>query len=202
MALLLKKLNQDNSVLGIWEMTEDENSLLSLCNLTNEDIDLLDRIKSKTRRIEILATRVLIKSLDLDISINYEGRKPICNNGFISISHSDELVCIIWHPNLQTTIDIERIDERIARISKRAFSDSELAFASNDLKILTILWNCKEAVYKICNKQVVDFKLHIKVLPFKLGDKISCEFINNNTITNFEFYYSDISNQTYVWGLK
>ncbi|MDR2011340.1 MAG: 4'-phosphopantetheinyl transferase superfamily protein [Bacteroidales bacterium] len=201
MPLVLRNFSCGDSVSGIWKITENETELFELCNLNEYDLKLLNGSSSVSRRIEILAVRALVNQLNLNLVIRYDDRKPVCDTGHISISHSNSFASVIWHPEKNTAIDIEEIDKRLYRIAQRAFSDSELIFANNDLKILTLLWNCKECVFKLCNDPGIEFRTQIRVLPFDTDNKIICEFYLNDEIKQFELYSLEIDNNTLVWGV-
>lgn len=200
MSLIIENFAGNSSVSGIWKIEESEEKLHELCVLTDYDYNLLSDITSQQRRKEILATRALINALGLEISIEYYDRKPFASKGNISITHSDTLVGIVWHKTKKTTIDIEELSSRIHRISKRAFSTDELDFAGNDIKKLTLLWNCKESVYKLVGVSGVEFKTQIKVLPFNEMGKIECHFRKGGNIRVFTFEQNEILDHSYVWG--
>jgi phosphopantetheinyl transferase len=204
MPLILKNFANDSYKSGIWKVTESEDELLKIYNPNEYDIEILNNTLSNKRKIEILAVRTLIKQLGLNISITYNvNRKPISNKGYISISHSFDHVCVIWHPKEEPAIDIEKINPRIQKIAKRAFSEKELNFAQNNEKILTILWNCKECVFKISNKTNIEFKTQIEVLPFSHDcNTIYCNLIYSNRIINYKFYQFEINDYSCVWGGK
>lgn len=200
MPLILKDFANKDCISGVWKFNENENELIQLCNLSDYDKSLIAKAKSTQRRIELLSTRALIKALGLDISIKYNGRKPICSKGFISISHSNSLVGIIWHPNLKTTIDLEDISNKILRISKRFCSTEELKFANNNIKLLNIIWNCKECIFKLLDKQGIEFKEEIKVNSFVHPGEIICEYIDGNSKIKFPLESLEFHNNTVVWG--
>ncbi|HNQ67884.1 MAG TPA: hypothetical protein PKN32_05875 [Bacteroidales bacterium] len=198
--LLVSNFSGQNSVSGIRKITQDEKELYSYCDLSDVDNMILSH-SSLARRLEILNVRALIKELGLNIRIQYKERKPICDEGFISISHSDELAGIIWSRETEYSLDIEKISSRMLRISNRAFSVEEHTFAGADLRKLTILWNCKECVYKLANNKGIDFKKQIQVLPFNENDKIMCDyFYDTNRKRTYVFDYKQILDHTYVWG--
>ncbi|PLX07607.1 MAG: hypothetical protein C0596_10110 [Marinilabiliales bacterium] len=143
MGIALQNFTKDESLSGIWEINESEDALLKLCKLTEYDKILINDSGSKQRRIELLAVRALLHTLNPEITIQYDNRKPICNKGYISISHSDKYAAIVWHPEKQPTLDIEHINDRILRIAKRAFNDDELEFANDNTQSLTTIWSCK-----------------------------------------------------------
>ncbi len=198
--ILTENFSSAPSVSGIREITNDIDFLYSYCDLTDVDNMIISQSGSLLRRLEILNVRALIKDLGLNLKITYKNRKPQCDNGFISISHSDTLAAVIWNPDTETAIDIEEISERVTRIAKRAFSLPELEFANNDILKLNLLWNCKECVYKLAEIKGLDFKKQIQVLPFNAEDKIKAELISGGNIRYFEFEYGKILNHSYVWG--
>ena len=134
-----------------------------MCNLTDEDNHVIERCSADKRRIELLAVRTLLKTTGINQNIHYNDRKPYLDNGYISISHSSNIAAIIFNPDFPVGIDIETISPRIRRIATRAFSESELAAADDDLEKLTVLWNCKECVFKLANDEGIDFRNKIEV---------------------------------------
>lgn len=200
--ILLQNFTGDNSISGIRKISTDMNFLYSYCDLTDVDNMLLTQSGSADRRLEILNVRALIKECGLDLKITYKKRKPIVENGFISISHSDSLAAIVWHPTKEYAIDIEEFSGRTERISKRAFSETELNFATNDSFKLNILWNIKECVYKLANIQGLDFKAQIKVEPFVENSQIKASLITAENTKEFIFNSGTILNHSFVWGCE
>ncbi|MCK9256162.1 MAG: 4'-phosphopantetheinyl transferase superfamily protein [Bacteroidales bacterium] len=196
----LKNFVPGKAVSGIREISKDIKYLYSYCDLTDVDNMLLMQSGSLSRRLEILNTRALIKDCGLNLSITYKNRKPLVENGFISISHSDSLVAFVWNLDFEITIDIEEIGERIKRISKRAFSENELNFANNELIKLNLLWNVKESVYKLANIKGLEFKTQINVLPFTDIENIKAELISSNKKRNFLFQGKILNNHSLVFG--
>ncbi|MDR2835826.1 MAG: hypothetical protein LBV69_06480 [Bacteroidales bacterium] len=202
MPIILENFAKNNSISGIWKTSESEEDLLELITLSDYDKNLLKQISLQKRRLEIIATRVLMKNIGINRQIIYKNHIPTCNNGFISISHSNNLVAVIWHPTKKTTIDIELISEKITRVSQKVFSNQELLFADNNQEILTILWNCKECVYKIFQQENIEFKKQIKVFPFEKNKKINCSIVHNNIQKIYTFNYLIIDKFSMVWGTE
>ena len=201
MAIILNNFAGDNSLSAIWKIEEDEQNLLYQCTLTDYDKNILNSICSINRRIEILATRATLLYLNPNITITYKGKKPICNHGHISISHSDTLVAVIWHPIKQPTVDIELYDQRTLRIARRAFNTNELKFANNNIEKLTKIWSCKECVYKIVDKLAVEFKEQIAISDFMEDRNIKCTFKYDNKIQTYYLIHTSFCNHALVWGL-
>ena len=149
-------------------MEETEEQLRTMCDLCDEDLSRIDGCKANKRRIELLSVRALLKAVGINQTIHYDDRKPYLDSGYISISHSADIAAIIYNSDHPVGIDFEKISPRIQRIATRAFSDLEIAAANGDLEKLTILWNCKECIFKLANDEGIDFREMIKVnlLPF------------------------------------
>lgn len=153
----------DNSLLAFWKMEETEEQLRAMCDLTDEDNNFIERCSATKRRIELLSVRALLKAVGIHQTIHYNDRKPYLDKGYISISHSANIAAIIYNPDFPVGIDIEVVAPRIRRIASRAFSETELAAAADDLEKLTILWNCKECVFKLVNDDGIEFREMIEV---------------------------------------
>lgn len=144
-------------------MEESEEQLHAMCDLCDEDLCRIDNCKAPKRRIELLSVRALLKAVGINQTIHYNDSKPYLDNGYISISHSADIAAIIYNPDYPVGIDIEKISPRIQRIATRAFSDEEIAVANGDLEKLTILWNCKECVFKLADDEGIDFREMISI---------------------------------------
>ncbi|MBR6067680.1 MAG: 4'-phosphopantetheinyl transferase superfamily protein [Bacteroidales bacterium] len=153
----------DHSLLAFWKMEESEEQLRAMCDLCDEDLCRIDNCKAPKRRIELLSVRALLKAVGINQTIHYNDSKPYLDNGYISISHSADIAAIIYNPDYPVGIDIEKISPRIQRIATRAFSDEEIAAANGDLEKLTILWNCKECVFKLADDEGIDFREMISI---------------------------------------
>ena len=144
-------------------MEETEEQLCAMCDLADEDNCRIERCSAPKRRIELLSVRALLKVVGINQTIHYNDCKPYLDNGYISISHSADIAAIIYNPDHSVGIDVEKVSPRIQRIATRAFSDEEIAAANGDLEKLTILWNCKECVFKLANDDGIDFREMINI---------------------------------------
>lgn len=182
-------------------MDETEERLLALCDLTYEDKLLLSKCSAPERRIEILSVRALIKEIGICLDIHYNDRKPFVDDGYISISHSSNIAAIIWNKDFPVGIDVETMSPRILRIAERAFSSQELAFAGDDIKKLTILWNCKECVFKLAATEAINFKEMIHVGEFN-SNNITCMLDKESQRTTYALTSMEIEGNTVVFGKK
>ena len=161
--LIHKSILSDHSLLAFWKMEETEEQLCAMCDLADEDNCRIERCSAPKRRIELLSVRALLKVVGINQTIHYNDCKPYLDNGYISISHSADIAAIIYNPDHSVGIDVEKVSPRIQRIATRAFSDEEIAAANGDLEKLTILWNCKECVFKLANDDGIDFREMINI---------------------------------------
>lgn len=135
--------------------------------------------KSKHRQDEQLTVRAMLRNVcGPDVYVEHtDVGKPILVNcdKSISISHSKSHVVIILSDNCNLGIDIERISNRILKLSSRIALPKELTLNFDALSIdektkyLTALWTIKEAVYKsLVNQENIDLLTDIVASPTNL----------------------------------
>jgi phosphopantetheinyl transferase len=159
---LAHNLKFSNCIIAIWNTTE------SLDDLKKEsDISDIYIFKSEKRKKEIFSRNLLLNKIipEAKISYNNFGAPQINTSDNISISHSKNLVAIGFS-KLKIGIDIQKISEKALSLSPRFICESNL----NNLSIekATLLWCCKEAIYKWHQKGSVNFKSDIYIYPFEL----------------------------------
>lgn len=126
----------------------------------NRAIERINNAKSTKRKLEIYYTQLLWQSFKLNSLINYHtSGKPTIGDGFISISHSQNLVAICYSKEFDIGIDLEYFSEKLARIKERFINPLELQIInSSSINDLALLWSCKEAAYKYLDLEAVFFK--------------------------------------------
>lgn len=204
MPIILKDYADKNSVSGVWEITGSEGSELKHNDLNQNDRDLIAKIKSKKRKIEIITVRKLLKSLELDLEIKYSDTgKPIVTSGDLSISHSNELVTVIYNKTNKCSVDIEKVSDRLIKTGSKVFSSREIKFAGNNPEILTLFWCAKECIFKIVEKDGINFIDKIKIINLdNKNNKITCEFIDGNRSEIYDLDYIFIKGYALVWCIK
>ena len=188
---LAHKLKFSNCIIAIWNTTE------SLDDLKKEsDISDIYIFKSEKRKKEIFSRNLLLNKMipEAKISYNNFGAPQINTSDNISISHSKNLVAIGFS-KLKIGIDIQKISEKALSLSTRFICESNL----NNLSIekATLLWCCKEAIYKWHQKGSVNFKSDIYIYPFELrtSGTVSANFkteklsLSYNKIDTFYLVY-------------
>jgi len=191
---IIRNTTVQNCIIAIWEITETLEELLQLSYVIS-----IANFNTEKRKKEWLASRLLLNKINPNYSISYNafGAPELNNNSYISISHSKGLVAIIISQQ-QVGIDIEEISEKALRVSTKFVS-------TNNLKALTaekatLIWCCKEAIYKWHQKGNVDFITDIKLHPFKSLEKgeITAKFRDTQLI----LHYQKIHNHYLVYVCK
>ena len=148
---VIRNITTSNCTIAIWKITETLEELLQLSNTISTA-----EFNTERQKKEWIASRLLLNEMNPNYSISYNafGAPELSNGRFISISHSKGLVAIIISQQ-QVGIDIEEISEKALRVSSKFVS-------TNNLKALTaekatLIWCCKEAVFKWHQKGNVDF---------------------------------------------
>lgn len=184
---LYKKINFDKqSVLLIWKIEEDYNFLMKNVTLTEYSKKKIISFSSIKRKKEYLITRILLQKIgysDVDLYYSSSGA-PKIKNKYISISHSSEYVAISISDK-HVGIDIETIRDKLKHVSSKYINAHEKEkFNTSSLLTLSIVWSCKEAMFKIEDTQnKLDFKsnLHVSSINFTKNTIQSSIIIGNNT---------------------
>jgi 4'-phosphopantetheinyl transferase EntD len=196
--------------LGIWKITEDFDMLLSKITLTREELETLERFTYTPRKIEWLSVRVLLKAMtNNELSIYYNGnRKPFIkgNSHYISISHSRDLTSILLSPKMKVGIDLEYMSHRICSISHKFINENDFITDNEEQRKyhLYIHWCAKEALYKICDKQDINFRDSLTIEPFQPSDtgQIQGRVHNRSRNELFNLNYFSLGNYVVVWCCK
>ncbi len=159
---IIEKINKNNCRIAVWNTNESLNELIKLA----EDLDT-QHINNDKRKKECLTIRVLLQQLRLftEITYNSYGAPEIKENNFISISHSEDLTAIIVSKN-KVGLDIEKISEKALKLSSKFIKQNTHIPLSKDKA--TLIWCCKEAIYKWHQKGNVNFSNDIVISPFTI----------------------------------
>ena len=171
---------------AVWHITESIGEIFPMVH--NMDRSDVKDIFLEKKKLETIATRILLQKLVVDSGLNYHGTlkdvhgKPHLSSHdavHVSISHSFPYAAAILDKHGPTGIDIESPREQINRIKHKFLSHEEL---NNDLDIdeLTKLWCAKECLYKIYGRRSVIFSKDIRIKPHENGLLTGEIDINNN----------------------
>ena len=181
MKFKFKKIIADNIFIYLLEYDDyDLNEFLYILN--KEEIEKIETFKSESRKKEFVAVRILKQKYLKKHSIKYnKNGAPIIDKGFISISHTKNIVGIAYNKNHVVGLDIEYERDNIKKISPKFLSEKEITDLTVDSNFeVTKIWSFKEVLYKIANLNGIDFKHELKIS--KISDQIYLGEISNNTI--------------------
>ena len=159
---VLSNITTSHCTIAIWEITETLEELLKLANKTSTT-----EFISEKRQKEWIASRLLLNEINPNYVIAYNvfGAPELNNNNsYISISHTNKLVTIIISQQ-KVGIDIEAISTKALKVSSKFVSINNIK-GLTDAKA-TLIWACKEAVFKWHQKGEVDFISDIKLYTCK-----------------------------------
>lgn len=191
MPVILKIAHKNGQRTAVWEVKEDEFSLLETVSLHESDRHTLSLISNPGRRIEWLAVRALLKEFyPSGPTIDYlENGRPILVNhpDKISISHSGNMVAIALHSEQSPGIDIEMIHPRIFKIATRFLNELEKKHLGPhpSAEQLTIIWGAKEVMFKVYELGGISFKNDFSVNPFTISEKGLLDGIIHKTTTTY-----------------
>lgn len=207
MPVILETSTPSGLTAGVWQITENENELLKLANLTGEEKQLFLSFKNEGRRLQWLAVRALLSSfLSPRPTIAYqENGKPYLpgRKEDISISHSGTLAAIALSPSGTPGIDVEEIHPKIHKIAERFINSEENKYLQQNTltEQLCIIWAAKEVLYKIHPEGLLSFKENLSVGPFTLADNFQLKGTINKDgkITHHKLTCTKLGNYVLVY---
>lgn len=209
MPLTFEKQTSETSRLAVWNITEEENEFLGMLPLLNKpEEEFLKRISYKPRRLEWLASRVLIYNLTglyPETRYNDNGQPFVsrCSEN-ISISHTRNYAAIALSKRTIPGVDIEQPSPRIKKVSSRFLNEVEKEFISdiNNEKQVGLIWCAKEAIFKKTGQPGLIFKEQILVDPFvpQTEGSFSAKLLIADKMTSISLNYRVESDNYYlVW---
>lgn len=166
------KINE-STFLGVWKIEETSESLRQQLYLDDNDRKYFESFGNELRKKHWLSYRLilqhLVKTDTIKIIYDAYGKPGLSNfEGHFSVSHSGDFAAVIVSSVIPVGIDIERIRERIERVSERFLSlnEREQIGENHRLEKLHICWGAKESLYKLYGKPEVDFQTDIRIKPF------------------------------------
>lgn len=211
MGLIVKDFVEDDCLLGTWEIKEDFNTLLKDLQLISEDKNRLNGFRSANRQLEWLSVRRLLLELtgNPEHRIVYSReRKPFLADGSyqISISHSFKYTSILLSKSKKVGLDMEYMSHRISNIAHKFINEEEEITDDQNLRRyhLYIHWCAKEALYKICDKQDINFKQNLTIFPFEPKPEgiIEGEVSNIHGQETFKLHYHRKDDYVMAWCAK
>ena len=156
----------------IWKIDETYTDLKALIQLTDDQERELERRKQISHKKQFLASRKLIKMAELNElnSIFYESL-PFRKNVYFSISHTINYA-VVGIGFQRIGVDVEFYRPKVLNIKSKFINMKEKYFMkSDDVKVITRLWTCKEAIYKCLFKNKLSLKEEIVLDKFDMQSK-------------------------------
>jgi len=182
----------------IKQITYDLNNFenLDLSIFSEKESIYFDTIQSVKRKLEYYYTRILWKTFNINSHICYSiDRQPEIENGYISISHSNNIVIIGFSKKVALGVDVEFIKDKIERVKHKFLSsDDEKLISPFSLVNLTVVWSAKESFYKMMKISGLRFldQIHVKITNNEGNAKVDVDD------TSFSYNFQFIIKDTYV----
>ncbi|MGB3006225.1 MAG: 4'-phosphopantetheinyl transferase superfamily protein [Chitinophagaceae bacterium] len=176
----------ENTRLGIWKIEETE-------NFFKGNVPLHRDVTHPHKRLQHLAGRFLLQYLFPNFPYNLvqiaDTRKPFLPDEqyHFSISHCGDFAAAIVSSKNRVGVDIEIPVEKILAIQHKFLSEEEKRnflgeILSTNVPLTTLLWSCKEAVFKWYGNGNVDFRQHIQLFNWQEEkETIDCFFSKNKS---------------------
>jgi phosphopantetheinyl transferase len=194
----------------LWKIEEDANFYLQYLKLTPYDIAEIDKFLIEKRKLQWYASRYTLKQmLDTDEIVhllkNEQGKPFILDSHLqLSLSHTNTITAAMTNPSLKVGIDVEQINEKVKRVANKFTTDIETAkmTVENEIAYLITIWSAKESLYKLYGNKRLDFRDHILLKSFELGEKgvIQGSIEKDNFKKSLTVYYQILDDHvlTYV----
>ncbi len=196
--------------LGVWEITEDYDTLYSMVDLATVEKVKLDSFKNISRKVEWLSVRALVKTMlgkDTRILYNAENKPFVRGNTHnISISHSNNLTAVLISKDKRVGIDLEFMSGKISKVADKFINEKESITSDPEMNKyhLYLHWCAKEAMYKILDKQDINFRDGLTIAPFIPDEHgfMNGQVLNGSGEENLELEYLQHDNYALVWCVK
>ncbi len=193
----------------IWKIEESEEELANEIQLTPHCQDRIAGMKSEMHRRGFLSIRHLMAEagyVDADLYYDEVGKPHLKDGKHISITHSNQFTGIIISDAEEVGIDIEMQRDKILRIAHKFTPIEEYRTMANTealIRKLTIVWGCKESLYKIYAEPGLSFLHHIVIQNFSINDRITKgEVLYEGKTTLFNINFLEFEKFTCVYAVK
>ena len=173
----------DDTRLGIWKIEEEGDFFL-------QSVVPQRNVSHPHKKLQHLAGRYLLKYLFPDFPLSLiliaDTRKPYLENEayHFSISHCGDYAAVIVSKTRRVGVDIEMPSYKVEKIKHKFLTMEELGRVTRELsafngesfrgfEMITLLWSCKEAVFKWYGLGGVDFKEHMTLTDIMKIDVFS-----------------------------
>ncbi len=210
MSLKFIKDTDSDCKLGLWSIDEEYNRLFEKVILDPGEKERLVSFRNQARKLEFLSVRALLQKMagsSARIVYNTTNKPYLSDHSYhISISHSGKYTSILLSRSKRVGVDMELMSHRISKIADRFINPVEKIVADSEKRRyhLYIHWCAKEALYKICDKNALNFKKHLIINPFEPEDEgLISGYVDNEIIREaFDLHYVRMWQYVIVWCCK
>ncbi len=181
MPLFFQQDIDSDSKIAIWKIEEEPAFFLRYVSPQRA-------VSHPHKQLQHSAGRYLLRYLYPDFPVELiqlaDTRKPFLENEtyHFSISHCGDFAAAIVSKTNRVGVDIEIVTPKIEKIKQKFLSENENQILNDQQSTingqqstisyqLTMLWSCKEAVFKWYGLGELDFKDHIRVKSITATDK-------------------------------
>ena len=207
---IIEKKQTETGIIGIWEINESLEYLYNVFQFSELEKNEFKKISSENRKKEYLIARLLLEDLlGYKPEIDYEksGRPILLNARLnVSISHSAQLV-VAFVASGKIGVDVENMERNIEKVAPRFLHKSEWDFietSKNQKNIKLLIWCAKEAIFKCCTEQGIQFNRQLIVEPFEVEESgiINGQRINETDSEHFKLTYCFYKNNVVVYCIE
>lgn len=193
----------------IWKIEEPEIELAKGIELTPHCQNRMAGMKSEMHRRGFLSIRHLMAKagyVDADLYYDEVGKPHLKDGKHISITHSNQFTGVIVSETNEVGIDIEMQRDKILRIAHKFTPIEEYRTIANTealVRKLTVVWGCKESLYKIYAQKGLSFLHHIDINDFALSDGTTKgEVLYQGKGASFNIHFLEFEGFTCVYAVK
>ena len=200
---------EENTKVYLWKIDESEKELKKGITLTPHCQARMTGMKSEMHRRGFLSIRHLLGEagyVDADLFYDENGKPHLKDGNKISITHSHHFTGIIVSGSYKVGIDIEQQRDKILRIAHKFTPITEYRTIANTealIRKLTVVWGCKESLYKIYAEPGLSFLRHINITDFKLDQSTtSGKIFYKGKTTIYDISFLEFEGFTLVYALN
>jgi phosphopantetheinyl transferase len=195
----------DTTRLGIWKIEETE-------EFFKGNVPQHRDVTHPHKRLQHLAGRFLLQFIFPDFPYELiriaDTRKPFLPDEqfHFSISHCGDYAAAIVSKERRVGVDIEIPTEKVFKIVHKFLEEKEQKRFYDDLtthhsQLVTLLWSCKESVFKWYGNGEVSFKEHIQLQKLHEGtETIDCFFSKTNQ--QLTIHYREFDHLVLAWVMS
>ncbi len=204
MAFVYPFNTNENGRIACWKFDEQLSELYHIIGNLDYNLTNYHLLGSKDRKIEWLASRILLYQMtqnkSIDIDYDHNGKPHLANSEEkISISHSKGM-CAMYLSNQSNGIDLQILNIDIAQIQHKYLNPEEINLVNNELDNYHYFWSAKEAVFKAYGRKKIFLKQNIFIKEIDNEQKtITAQLIDGDYKQDYQLVYRKIENYFMVY---